>query len=453
MSKQLLAIGIGSNKNPLSHFRMALSELKKVSDFTVLKVSQIYESKAILPELAPITWDLPYLNAVVLIEVVNFEPIRVLQILKTIEKNMGRVPSAPWSPREIDLDILYGPGLNFKSETLVIPHSQITERPFVYYPLIEVLPELKFELKNNWAKNSEIDLQTKKSQMQTWASVAGIVNLTSDSFSDGGMHEMNQQDLFYKSLTTQISQFIDEGAEVVDIGAESTRPGSVLVDDQIEFDRLNKALKIIYDTGLNKKIKISVDTKKFDVAQKILNLFEIDFLNDVSGCKDQRFLQLIKTNKKLKYICMHSLSVPPQPGLTIDPEENIFEYLITWWRNQLNMFENSQINLNQIIFDVGIGFGKTVQQNINLITRLDNFKGLHEDIYIGHSRKSFLTFLTSSAPALRDPATAFLTSKINSVYCQYLRVHQVKINKQALCGELSEKLIEELSGGFNEALI
>ncbi len=426
MSTTAVLVGLGSNLSALKNLRIAISELKKV--FCLKKISSIYESDAqVLPD-APADYNQKYLNAAVLIDIENFEPLQFLIELKKIEKKMGRKNSDRWAPREIDLDILYVDGCKLESESLNIPHKNLCERPFALFPALEVYPDMKIEKPvwcNDWVQKKPFN--TEKSKNYFWPVFVGILNITTDSFSDGGKF------LTEDNFKQQASNLVASGAGILDLGAESTRPNAVSVDFQSEFKRLHQALFWLNELKLD--IKISIDSRNPDVLQKILQQHQIDYLNDVTGFENLHMLNILKETK-IPAVVMHSLTIPPNQTEILNTDENPNCQLINWWKSKLEIFEKNNIDVQRLIFDPGIGFGKTATQNSYILNHLDELSEIKHDNYLGFSRKSYLNQYTdqTAMPTAdhRDLATAVQLSKINLLHCQYLRTHDIESQKTAL---------------------
>lgn len=427
-----VVLGLGSNIEPIKHLRLALAEIKCLSGVTVVNVASIYESDALLPENAPSTWNKKYLNSAVELEVSNFEPLKLLKDIKVIEHKLGRAGSDRWAPRNIDIDILWVQDFTLKSEALNIPHAQILNRPFALLPLLELRPDFPFNEPGSsegqphpqWMWQNPKPFHTEISQKFVWPKFAGILNITEDSFSGDGV---------MTSVTQRLGQLLDAGAEIIDIGAESTRPGALVIDPDVEIRRLAFTLDTInkYKADYNRQFEISIDSRKPEVMQKTVSQFHIDYINDVEGFRQPQMRELLKLTSA-KAICMHSFSVPPVKTETIPAAEDVWIYLTGWWDKQKEIFSKDNIALDRMIFDPGIGFGKTPQQSVDLLNYLEGFSAIKEEIYLGYSRKSFLSLMTDKPAAERDPETALVTEVINQAYAQYLRVHSVAQNKQAL---------------------
>jgi 2-amino-4-hydroxy-6-hydroxymethyldihydropteridine diphosphokinase / dihydropteroate synthase len=416
MSVSFVVLGLGSNINPLQNLRTALVYLRQMDHCHILKVSRIYECKALT-----LNDDIQndYLNAAVLIQISYFDPQELLIGLKKIEMKMGRAQGGKWRPREIDLDILYasqnGIAMAYQAHNLNIPHADFYKRPFAYLPTREVFPDVKGALS---AENNI--LNCKVSHRFFWPEFSAILNMTPDSFSDGGIDQSE------KALSDKIQQLIADGADYIDVGAESTRPGAMTLPIEVEKARLKRALDILKNFH---SIKVSIDSRNFETLKYCIDQYDIHMINDVSGFADLKILDLVKA-ASVKAVAMHSLSVPADPTLTI--EKNPISTLIDWWGRKLEILNSKNINLNDIYFDPGIGFGKKPIQSVEILNQLAEFKEIKEKIYLGYSRKSFLNVFSQRKPQDRDLETAFVTSHINLAYAQVIRVHDVLSQKIAL---------------------
>jgi 2-amino-4-hydroxy-6-hydroxymethyldihydropteridine diphosphokinase / dihydropteroate synthase len=415
-----LALGLGSNlERPLANLRRALSEIKKSCLFKVLKVSSIYESDALLPKNAQASWNKKFLNAVVLVKTsVDCGPEEILFEIKKIEKQMGRVEAERWAPRLIDIDVLYWSEADYQSASITIPHTSLWERAFALSPLLEVWPELSTKL-----KIISEQLNTHKSQIFFWPKMVGVLNVTSDSFSDGGKFFDSE------SLVQQCKKLVSQGADIIDIGAESTRPGAAPVHAEQEYLHLTRALSEIEKLSL--PVSVSLDCRKPEVVHRIIEKHKINYLNDVSGFESKQMQDILKSSGLTAFV-MHSLSIPPIADKTLPLDQNPCAELSNWWHKKYQQLVSSGISADKIIFDVGIGFGKTKEQNMYILQNLEQLNEITEDIMIGHSRKSFLTLLTDKPAEQRDPETALITQQLNLAFTQYLRVHDVESQKAAL---------------------
>lgn len=432
MRNQLVALGIGSNlENPLEFLRKALQEVKKIEHLRVIKVASIYESEAQLPDNAPAGWNLQYLNSVILCEVeASLKPLELLYILKNIEIKMGRLNKEKWAPRTIDIDILYWQNLTLKHEDLVLPHPCLADRPFALLPLLEVWPEAYSELqiaKPVWAQDWTFPkpFQTVRSAHFFWPRFVAVINITTDSFSDGG------QLLNAENLLLHAERQLKAGADILDIGAESTRPKAVTIPAEVEFKNLKWAFEQLRPLKKKYHFKFSLDCRHSDIVRQVLDLVNVDILNDVTGFNAKEMQRLLKASKAEAFI-MHSLTIPPTAEEVLPKDENPFLHLQKWWAKKKSQMLEAGIAKENLIFDPGIGFGKTPEQNLFILKNLEMFSDVKEPILIGHSRKSYQKLFSDQAPPQRDLETALVTYDLNKAYAQYLRVHDVESQKAAL---------------------
>ncbi len=425
MSTDFVVIGLGSNlEHPIQKLRQSLSEIKKINQSTVVRLSSLYESEAQLPPNAAAQWNKKFLNAAVLIQVKDKSPQQLLSELKNIEKKMGRPNSEKWAPRVIDLDILFWENLTLNENDLKIPHPHLLERPFALLPLLQIFPQAKLQ-SPAWASGwvTAKPFSTHPSKKYFWPEFVGILNLTEDSFSDGG--QLSDENKFLK----QVESLISAGAEVLDFGAESTRPEASPVDAVSEFKKLHWALSLC--EKYRNQIKVSVDSYKPEVIQLCLDQFNIDYINDVTGLQDHRMSALVAKYRKKAFV-MHSLTVPPRREEIIPDDKSPAEVLSLWWNQKKEELLKMGIADQQLIFDPGIGFGKSAAQSLYLLQNLKEFSEISNSILIGHSRKSYQTLFSSRQSAKRDLETALVTQQLNLAYVQYLRVHDVESQKLAL---------------------
>ncbi len=404
-------IGLGSNLgNRKEHLEKALQKLAKLSAST-LRVSPAYENAAMVPPGAPSEWALPYLNAVAQIQWTG-PAADLLARLKQIEREMGRAGAPRWSPRIIDLDLLLF-GLEVLHENqLRVPHPGVGERSFVLDPLKDLAPMLKLP-----GDSAPVVLQARKLPGHSpW--IMGIVNLTPDSFSDGG--ELLEPAAF----EAKIQAMAEAGVHALDLGAESTRPGAAEVSIEEEWGRLSRAFSFLRDcfNGVYLKPVLSVDTRRAEIAERAIER-GANLINDVSGLSDPRMIQVIKESA-CDYVLMHSLSVPADPTLTFAEGVDPIRELKQWLARKLEFLERESIDLNRIIFDPGIGFGKTAEQSLEILNRFSEFSDLPVRFLVGHSRKSFLKAMGIDGRERRDSATLEWSRKLARAGVDILRVHE-----------------------------
>ncbi len=265
--------------------------------------------------------------------------------------------------------------------------------------------------------------------------LVGILNITPDSFSDGGRFNNLQNAL------DQTQNLIEEGADIIDIGAESTRPNATPISHQEEWQRLEIILPQIIDICYKNNVAVSLDSRNSKTVRKALDL-GIDIINDVSGFNDKKMINLASKSSK-KIIVMHNLGIPAKKDIIIDKNLDEIEEIKNWAKSKIIHLQNSGIKKENIIFDLGIGFGKDAEQSINILNNIKEFKDLGVEIYVGHSRKSFLDELYISYEFLkmgfgssgnyRNTKTLLVSQNLMEQGVDYLRVHDV-LNHKKLIG-------------------
>ncbi len=242
----------------------------------------------------------------------------------------------------------------------------------------------------------------------------GILNLTHNSFSDGGVHtKLNNAIAAYNDL-------IDHGATYVDIGAQSTVYNAVQMPTEMEWPILEPILR-----SIDKKNMLSVDTYNYATARRAIEI-GVSIVNDVSGGRDPKMLDLIAANRSIKYIAMFSLTIPANKEVRIKDLSEIDD----WFVATIKRFEKAGIDLSQVVLDPGIGFVTNSIQSFQVIKKINDYRKYGVQILIGHSRKSFLEHITQLSPAERDietlAASMYMLGKVD-----YLRVHNVDIHARA----------------------
>lgn len=264
------------------------------------------------------------------------------------------------------------------------------------------------------------------------ALVMGILNVTVDSFSDGGKyHEI-------EAAVSRAQAMMEEGADIIDIGGESTRPGAEPVSEEEEMRRVLPVIEKIAQTT-NGRMLISTDTSKAGVAWAAIER-GASIINDVTALRgDPRMIEVAReTGAGL--ILMHMQGSPRT--MQNDPHyENIIGEIRDFFRQTYARAITSGIEPERIVFDPGIGFGKTVMHNLSLIQNLASLRVEDRPLVLGVSRKAFLgKVLGSRELADRDLATAALTSLGRANGANIFRVHHVKANVQAL--KITEAVLE-----------
>ena len=275
--------------------------------------------------------------------------------------------------------------------------------------------KVKKDLKNIISKRKNFLLNINFSQ----PNIMGILNMTPDSFSDGGK--------FNKGINSlkHISKMIKDGASIIDIGGESTRPGSKTINKKTEWIRLKNVLKIFKKRY--KKISLSIDTRKSYIMLKSIKS-GADLINDVSGFKfDQEALTKIKKYKIAKVL--HHMQGTPNT-MQLNPKyRNVLLDIYDFFENNIK----SKFKDKKVLLDPGIGFGKNLKHNLTLISNISLFHSLGLPILVGTSRKRFINQISGLYDS-RERIGGTLASILFllSQGVQVFRVHNVRETKQGI---------------------
>ncbi len=256
----------------------------------------------------------------------------------------------------------------------------------------------------------------------------GVLNVTPDSFSDGG------QFLKPQKAIDQALRLEAEGADIIDIGGESTRPGALPVSFEEEQKRV---LPVIQELAKKVSVPLSIDTRKPELA-KIAIESGASIINDVGGENgDPEMILIAALNKKTGIIFMHAKG-SPQTMQKAPRYKNLFRDISNFFFKRIQAATDAQILRNRIAIDPGIGFGKTIQHNLKIIHHLHDFKDFGLPILLGPSRKSFIGHILNlpASDRLEGTAAAVAISVFNGA--NILRVHDVQEMKRVIA--LSEAI-------------
>lgn len=284
---------------------------------------------------------------------------------------------------------------------------KIKEQPFR-------LKEIAIQLEN--IINNDLKSLTIKDKIFDWSKpyIMGIVNATPDSFSDGNNKTIDE--LFNFVLT-----LIQDGADIIDIGGESTKPNATSISVEEEINRVIPLIEKIRKENIN--IPISIDTRNYLTAKEAINA-GANIINDVSFLKDENLKNYINENN-IPLILTHSNSIPAENKDYTD--KNIVEQIYFELNKKL-----SELTTENIIIDLGIGFGKSKETNFELLRRIDEFKTLKRPILCGISRKSFITNEFNIETTYADIPTALYSTILTLKGVNIHRVHNVKQTKEFL---------------------
>ena len=246
--------------------------------------------------------------------------------------------------------------------------------------------------------------------------VMGILNVTPDSFSDGGKFFDEH------SAVKQALRMVKEGADIIDIGGESTRPGSKPVSVKEEITRV---VPVISALAEKVRVPISIDTCKAKVADEAVSA-GASMINDISGLRFDKGMAGIAAKHKVPVVIMHIQGTPG--NMQKNPVyKALIPEIMDYLREGIDIALRAGVHEDMIILDPGIGFGKTVEHNLEIINRLDEFKGFEKPILLGPSRKSFIGTLLGDLPVnerLEGTASAIAIGISNGA--NIIRVHDIR---------------------------
>ena len=253
------------------------------------------------------------------------------------------------------------------------------------------------------------------------ALVMGVVNVTPDSFSDGG------QFLDPNQAVAHALELVAQGAEILDLGGESTRPGAAPVS---EAEELRRVIPVIEELAPRMSVPLSIDTMKPAVARAALEA-GAGIVNDIAANREDDAMWRVVVEFSAGYVCMHmqgtpqTMQVNPSYGDALAEVEEFF-------RDRQRRLNACGVTADQVVFDVGIGFGKTVEHNLQLLAGLRGFTRLNRPLLVGVSRKSFIGKLLGADVAGRLSASLACASLAVAAGAQIIRTHDVAETVQAI---------------------
>ena len=263
--------------------------------------------------------------------------------------------------------------------------------------------------------------------------IMGILNVTPDSFSDGGRHATTD------AAVTHALQLIEEGADIIDVGGESTRPGAATVD---EAEELRRVLPVLEQLSARTAVALSIDTMKPAVARAALAA-GASLVNDVAANRASDEMWRLVAETRAGYVAMH-MQGTPQTMQTAPRYGDVVAAVNAFFGERLERIQAVGVSLEQVVLDVGIGFGKTLEHNLQLLRAVGSFTRWQRPLLLGVSRKSFIG-QALGAP-LDDRLAGALACAVWAVESgvQIIRTHDVKATAQAV------RMIEKLRAGISE---
>ena len=330
--------------------------------------------------------------------------------------------------KKLALPLCNNSSISFNQIELFSRNKKIIKSKIVDLKSVKQLPKkIKLKITQDLKKiTSKREFLRKKSHI-----IMGIINMTPDSFSDGGKYNS------FKKANQRIKKIINAGADIIDIGGESTRPGSKVINPKIELERVKNVI-----TKFKKrfpKTLLSIDTRKSQVIDFAIKK-NVDIVNDVSCFKfDQNSFKLI--NNKNIWKIIHHMQGTPQT-MQINPKYNhVLLDIYDFFEKEINKFKDDQYK-KKIILDPGIGFGKKLKHNLMILNKISIFHSLGFPILIGTSRKKFINQISGKYDTKeRIGGTLSSITYSFSQGIKIFRVHNVEEVKQCLL--VFEKLLNK----------
>lgn len=444
-------VALGSNLG--DRFEMiekACNAMESRGDIQITRTSSLWETRAMYVEDQA-----NFLNGACEIQT-TLEPMQLLDRLQDIENDLGRVKVIDKGPRNIDLDILLYDADIVMTDRLNVPHKLMLEREFVLRPLCQLIPDAMLPKpmlpretfhehlsKLNASKQgrayskdtfTEMSAQVPlgpalppmtPSYSRRKTKVMSILNLTPDSFSDGGMHQV--ADEVY--LRDTIAQHIRSGATIIDIGGQSSRPGASSISASEELSRVLPAIRVCKE--MDAKAAISVDTYRAEVAEKAVHA-GAHIVNDISaGLLDPNMLNTVG-RLGCTYVLMHMRGTP---GTMMSKENctyngDLIQIIADELCERISAAEAAGIRRWRMMLDPGIGFAKNQEQNLQILRRLNDLRR-HPKLegipwLVGTSRKKFVGRITGVKEASqRTWGTAGAVAAAVQGGADIVRVHDV----------------------------
>ncbi len=405
----MIYLALGTNIEPRKTFLQHAKECLHAAGYEILSISPVYETPAMLPVDATNDWQKNYLNQVIAIDTTS-SPNVLLEDIKKIEKDLGREQNLKWGPRTIDIDILLYHDKIISNDTLNIPHKELNSRNFFLRPLLDVASNIK-DHKTLTSYSAIYKNLTHK--LPKWMY---ILNLSEDSFSSSGEK---------RNYVTDVVHALEHGAHIIDVGAESTRPGATSLTAQEEQAILTQHLPTIIELAHKNDAKVSVDTYHSETMKWAIEL-GADIINDVGGLATADSKKVFR-DSNVDWVIMHNLGLPANPKNILTKSRPAHLEILDWIKSLELSVEDKQ----RIYIDPGIGFGKDATQSRDLISHWKQIQDLGFKVLMGHSRKSFLTGITEHEYKDRDIETIGISLRLASEGVDVLRIHNIEDHRRA----------------------
>jgi len=298
-------------------------------------------------------------------------------------------------------------------------NQKLCRQPF---GLNRLAQELSLAVDNYQKNDFSIDLGRYKLNLEEGrTAIMGIINVTPDSFSGDGLYGLNKEEIIGYA-----ERLVGEGADMIDVGGESSRPGAKAVPVKEEISRIIPVIKLL---AKRIKVPLSVDTRKPEVAKQALDNGAV-ILNDISGLRNVKMVKLV-AKYRAGVVIMH-MKGNPRTMQRRPVYKSLVAEIIEYLDRAINMAVSAGVNREKIIIDPGIGFGKLTEHNLEILKELKSFKVLGRPILVGPSRKAFIGKILNLPPQERIFGTVSACVLAAQNRANIVRVHDVQAVKQAL---------------------
>lgn len=323
-------------------------------------------------------------------------------------------------------NILKQDALSIGADLAVPKGTILCETPYVDCILMGTRKHMKILSRKELAQPFGLKLLAKELQRFLAASktksceIMGVLNANEDSFF--AMSRFQSYEAIEK-----MEMMIEEGADIIDIGGVSSRPGSESVSEEEELRRIRPVVDAIYQQKLYEKVRFSLDSySPLALSYALERGFHI--INDITGLQNDAVCQLA-AQYEARVVIMHMQG--EQKTMQVSPSyENLFKQMETFFEQRMEKAQ--KFGIKEIVLDVGIGFGKRLEDNLSLIQHLHHFKKFNKGLLIGASRKSMINAISASKPEERLPGTLAIHLKAYENGATIIRCHDVKAHSQAL---------------------
>lgn len=421
----MILISLGGNIS-FKGVEPAQLHAKAVQRLGELGVRVTHHSRLYQTPAWPDPSDPPFNNAVIAVET-DMSPQDLMACLLRVEEEFGRVRSVKNAPRTLDLDILAYHDAVVETEHLHLPHPRLSERPFILKPLCDIAPDWQHPVTGESAREmlsgqniSDIIPTIHPECFLPDGTIMGVVNVTPDSFSDGGQY------LDAGVAIAHGRELAHQGADILDIGGESTRPGAAPVSPGEEQARILPVIEGVSD------YRISVDTRHADTMRAALAA-GADIINDISALTHDPEAMGVVVKAGCPVILMHMQGMPETMQDNPDYADVLGE-VTTYLEGRVLACLRAGVMPWNIAIDPGIGFGKTLGHNLALLSHLGDLRtAIGMPLLLGVSRKSFIEKLVpNTPPQARLPGSLAALHHALLQGVEGYRVHDVAETLQAV---------------------